>query len=96
VFDETVFPFANLHPNVGSLLRREILLLPEFLQNPVSSHEGNKHCTDLTPNAANIPGLVSPCVQETGEENCMQNGAKTSSNEASIRTSMAGAEHVED
>jgi hypothetical protein len=27
VFDENVFPFADLHPNVGALLRSEILLL---------------------------------------------------------------------
>jgi histone deacetylase 1/2 len=51
VFNETVFPFASLHPNAGALLRREILLLPESLQNhPVSSQEGEKHCTELTPN----------------------------------------------
>ena len=27
VFDETKFPFADLHPNTGALLRKEILLL---------------------------------------------------------------------
>lgn len=31
VFDENVFPFANLHPNAGALLRQEILLLPPNL-----------------------------------------------------------------
>lgn len=31
VFDETVFPFASLHPNAGARLRAEILLLPESL-----------------------------------------------------------------
>ena len=32
VFDETVFPFAALHPNAGARLRAEILLLsPELL-----------------------------------------------------------------
>jgi histone deacetylase 1/2 len=40
VFDESVFPFSNLHPDAGSL-SREILLLPEHLQNSsVPSHEG--------------------------------------------------------
>jgi histone deacetylase 1/2 len=29
VFDETIFPFARLHPNAGARLRAEILLLPE-------------------------------------------------------------------
>jgi hypothetical protein len=48
VFDETVFPFASLHPNAGALLWREILLLPESLCNhQVSSREGEKHCIDL-------------------------------------------------
>ena len=31
VFDETKFPFADLHPNAGALLRKEILLLPSHL-----------------------------------------------------------------
>ena len=31
VFDETKFPFADLHPNAGALLREEILLLPPHL-----------------------------------------------------------------
>ena len=31
VFDETQFPFADLHPNAGALLRTEILLLPSHL-----------------------------------------------------------------
>lgn len=34
VFDETIFPFAALHPNAGARLRSEVLLLPEHLQNP--------------------------------------------------------------
>ena len=33
VFDETVFPFASLHPNAGAQLRAEILLLPTHLHN---------------------------------------------------------------
>ena len=31
VFDETKFPFADLHPNAGALLRKEILLVPLHL-----------------------------------------------------------------
>jgi len=33
-FDETIFPFASMHPNAGARLRSEILLLPENLVNP--------------------------------------------------------------
>jgi glycosyltransferase involved in cell wall biosynthesis len=34
VFDESVFPFSELHPNAGALLRSEILLLPPELLVP--------------------------------------------------------------
>jgi len=40
VFDETLYPFAQLHPNAGARLRAEFALLPEILQNP-SSEFGN-------------------------------------------------------
>jgi hypothetical protein len=36
VFDEIVFPFAQLHPDAGARLRSEILLLPSTLLNPSS------------------------------------------------------------
>jgi hypothetical protein len=29
VFDENVFPFAELHPNAGRRLKQDILLLPD-------------------------------------------------------------------
>lgn len=31
VFDEHVFPFTTLHPNVGALLRKELSILPDAL-----------------------------------------------------------------
>ena len=34
VFDETVFPFATLHPNAGARLQAELQVLPEVLLNP--------------------------------------------------------------
>jgi hypothetical protein len=37
VFDEQVFPFSQLHPNVGAQLRAEVDLLPDILKNPSSS-----------------------------------------------------------
>jgi hypothetical protein len=33
VFDESVFPFSEMHPNAGASLRKEILLLPNHLLN---------------------------------------------------------------
>ena len=45
VFDEHVFPFAELHPNAGARLRYEILLLPPTLTNP--SHDfGDDNSSD--------------------------------------------------
>ncbi|XP_071680966.1 uncharacterized protein [Lolium perenne] len=52
VFDETVFPFANLHPNAGARLRQEILLLPEFLRSSSVLAQGGEQCIDLTPNTS--------------------------------------------
>jgi hypothetical protein len=43
VFDENIFPFASLHPNVGALLKKEILLLPSSTSN---SHESAHNCND--------------------------------------------------
>lgn len=55
VFDEGVFPFANLHPNAGALLRREILLLPSHLL-------GDVNCTN--PNTTDEPS------SDDSQENC--------------------------
>lgn len=44
VFDETVFPFTKLHPNVGARLRAEVSLLPESLLRP--SIRGDDHTFD--------------------------------------------------
>jgi hypothetical protein len=52
VFDENVFPFASLHPNVGALLKKEILLLPSSIDSS-SSHEGvrnfDNHMSPIVP-----------------------------------------------
>ena len=50
VFDETKFPFADLHPNAGALLRQEILLLPSHLTD--FDQRGNNNCVD--------PSLTNP------------------------------------
>jgi histone deacetylase 1/2 len=34
VFDESVYPFAQLHPNAGARLRADLELLPDILKNP--------------------------------------------------------------
>lgn len=50
-FDESIFPFADLHPNAGALLRCEILLLPDYsvasgdvgCSNPVSTNPNDAY-----------------------------------------------------
>lgn len=44
VFDETKFPFADLHPNAGARLCQEILLLPPHLSG--LDHGGENNCDD--------------------------------------------------
>ena len=43
VFDETKFPFADLHPNAGALLRQEIPLLPSHLVGALGEDNCNDH-----------------------------------------------------
>jgi hypothetical protein len=45
VFDENVFPFAELHPNAGRRLREEILLLPHD-NTPLASTDRGVHTND--------------------------------------------------
>ena len=66
VFDESIFPFSQLHPNAGALLRKEILLLPSHLCNP-----GDESCTN--PVSTN-GGLEFDDVQEKSDANWGQNG----------------------
>lgn len=64
-FDESVFPFSNLHPNAGALLHKEILL-PSHLCNP-----GDENCTNLM---STDDGLETDDVQEKSDANWGQNG----------------------
>lgn len=41
VFDESVFPFASLHPNAGAQLKSEISLLPNHLLSSSSFSDGD-------------------------------------------------------
>lgn len=64
MFDEAVFPFANLHPNVGAQLRKEIIILPDSLCNPVDE---NCFASNVT-NATNTPGLSDDTQAENSAE----------------------------
>jgi hypothetical protein len=56
VFDESIFPFAKLHPNAGVRLRSKILLLPPSLIPPESLHNG---VNNLGEPATNFPHPVN-------------------------------------
>jgi len=67
VFDENVFPFAQLHPNAGARLRAEFSLLPDILQNP-SSDLGDANLLDqclINSDPANAVASSSIAVDET-------------------------------
>lgn len=50
IFDENIFPFSKLHPNKGSRLRSEILLLPShLLNNPRGESVVDKVSNDSNP-----------------------------------------------
>ena len=82
VFDETVYPFAQLHPNAGARLRAELSLLPDILKNPDSSfgdaqiHDHTLINSLTTNGATNTVPSSSRSHDVTGsdsEENPVQN-----------------------
>jgi hypothetical protein len=86
VFDEAVFPFQNLHPNAGALLRSEILLLDPSLLN---FEQGGDNTNDSrVDNFPTNPALSSPCCvpqattgpQLAAGENLAQNGQDLTEN----------------
>jgi hypothetical protein len=63
VFDETIFPFASLHPNAGVRLRAKILLLPEYSSQHSGDDTLDDHViNDSQKNATNV--LPELCVQQ--------------------------------
>ena len=57
MFDENVFPFAQLHPNAGVWLRAELSILPDALLNSSSTFGDAILCDQLFTNSAptNVP-----------------------------------------
>ena len=75
VFDESKFPFADLHPNAGALLRQEILLLPTHLSGV---DQGGNNCDDQLLTNPLTDDVHEPCgvTGENSEENREENGEK--------------------
>jgi hypothetical protein len=82
VFDENVFPFASLHPNISVLLKKEILLLPSSTSN---SHESAHNCNDHVVPIVSITNVEQE--DAAPEENPSQSGEETSSeNEVEVQS----------
>jgi hypothetical protein len=64
-FDENIFPFSRLHANAGARLRKEILVLPKTLYNPLS---GDESVNDPMTNGENCENTNVLCeeIEETG------------------------------
>jgi hypothetical protein len=87
IFDEHMFPFANLHPNARARLRAELALLPDVLHNPSSSSFGVAWLYDQhlnSPNQTNaLPSSDAPLLHvgeilETDAPSPAQTGATAS------------------
>ncbi|WVZ68985.1 hypothetical protein U9M48_017854 [Paspalum notatum var. saurae] len=77
VFDESVYPFSALHPNAGTRLRSEILLLPSRLQPPRGEHTVDESLVNSPmPNSMQeeIPSCVAGSDDNT-RENSEENNA---------------------
>jgi hypothetical protein len=81
IFDETVFPFSTLHPNVGALLKAEISLLHPMLLSP---QEGV--CVEEF-NMPNVANALHEPFAETGD-------LVVSNSEPNQRFMISNASHV--
>jgi hypothetical protein len=86
VFDENVFPFAALHPNAGTRLKQDILLLPSS--------------TSLQEDDSNFVDHVVPIVSSTnvlqGGEVAEENRTENSASGTSENTENYASSHVEE
>jgi hypothetical protein len=79
VFDESVFPFGALNPNVGRCLQKDILLLPKN----TSSHHGDANIDDymplpVVPNVF-VPENVTLDAQDDAENDTEKDAAENAS-----------------
>ncbi|KAK1679784.1 hypothetical protein QYE76_040632 [Lolium multiflorum] len=89
VFDEAVFPFKELHPNAGALLRKELILLDQSLFN---TEQGDEIISDsILTNPAN----TSPEFLSSAGARIVQNGEDLDSNR-SIEEANAGTDNETD
>jgi hypothetical protein len=68
VFDEVVFPFAELHSNAGARLRTEINLLPSTLLHS-SNFDNRGHCQTIDLLLSNNPTIATNVESFQDEDN---------------------------
>lgn len=79
VFDESIFPFASMHPNTGARLQAELRILPDVLLNP-STHLGGINVHDqnlsslMTTNATHSLVNDTTNAEKNLEENTLESG----------------------
>jgi hypothetical protein len=79
VFDETIFPFSTLNPNVGARLRADILLLPTNTQLFPAPSPGVEFVDDPCVNVQLNPVSTNPCGSHTAHaRNYVDFSAETS------------------
>jgi hypothetical protein len=93
VFDEAVFPFAELHSNAGARLRTEISLLPSTLL-PSSNFDNRGHCqtTDLL--LSNNPTIVTNVETSQDADNDVQVTGTISPSVAGLAAPQPAVEHI--
>lgn len=69
-FDENVFPFSQLHPNVGARLHQEISLLPSDLL-PSRSDQGRELIDD---HMFDLPNHSNACTEDDAENSVIDRG----------------------
>jgi hypothetical protein len=80
IFDETIYPFAKLNPNVGARLRSEILLLPLSSQPQNSPLNGVQILDESSIDMHLFPILAnSPSASAAQEKNPVEFDARTRS-----------------
>jgi hypothetical protein len=94
VFDETVFPFADLHSNAGARLKTEINLLPSTLL-PLSNFDNMGHCqtTDLL--LSNNPTIATNVETSQDADNDVQVTGTISPSVASLAAPQPAVEHIQ-
>jgi hypothetical protein len=83
VFDEAIFPFQALHPNAGTLLRKEILLLDSSLRksDQGDAYDDDSHMVAFTSNPTSSTHGAMQVPPRTTAENLIANGGHNDAND---------------